>query len=160
MVRATRDGEPGRPSDGEPRGTGAAHPQNDADAKGHVPMLIGLILVSVILAATAQLTLKYGMNHVRQETGVLQFSGESLRSVVTTPAIWGGLALFGISAAVWLAVLSRASLSFAYPFVSLTYVLILLFDMFILHEDVSVVRWAGVALIAGGIALVAQTPHT
>jgi drug/metabolite transporter (DMT)-like permease len=32
--------------------------------------------------------------------------------------------------------------------------------MFILHEDVSVVRWAGVALIAGGIALVAQTPHT
>jgi drug/metabolite transporter (DMT)-like permease len=61
---------------------------------------------------------------------------------------------------VWLAVLSRASLSFAYPFVSLTYVLILLFDMFILHEDVSVVRWAGVALIAGGIALVAQTQHT
>jgi drug/metabolite transporter (DMT)-like permease len=39
-------------------------------------------------------------------------------------------------------------------------VLILLFDMFILHEDVSIVRWAGVALIAGGIALVAQTPHT
>jgi uncharacterized membrane protein len=141
MARATRDGESERPSDGTPRGTGAAHPQNDADAKGHVPMLIGLILVSVILAATAQLTLKYGMNHVRQETGVLQFSGESLRSVVTTPAIW-------------------ASLSFAYPFVSLTYVLILLFDMFILHEDVSVVRWAGVALIAGGIALVAQTPHT
>ena len=122
-------------------------------------MLIGLILVSVILAAVAQLTLKYGMNHVRQETGVLGFSGESLRSVVTTPAIWGGLALFGFSAAVWLAVLSRTSLSFAYPFVSLTYVLILLFDMFILHEDVSIVRWAGVAFIATGIALVAQTPH-
>ena len=159
MVRATQDGESGRPSDGAPRGTGAVDPEHDPHAKGHVPMLIGLILVSVILAAVAQLTLKYGMNHVRQETGVLQFNGESLRSVVTTPAIWGGLALFGFSAAVWLAVLSRASLSFAYPFVSLTYVLILLFDLFILHEDVSAVRWAGVALIAAGIALVAQTPH-
>jgi uncharacterized membrane protein len=158
MVRAT-EGDPRGSRDGARRGTGASHPEHDRHAKGHVPMLIGLILVSVILAAVAQLTLKYGMNHVRQETGVLQFSGESLRSVVATPAIWGGLALFGFSAAVWLAVLSRASLSFAYPFVSLTYVLILLFDMFILHEDVSGVRWAGVAFIAAGIALVAQTPH-
>ena len=42
--------------------------------------------------------------------------------------------IFALSAVVWLLVLSRASLSFAYPFVSLTYVLILLVDRFVLHE--------------------------
>ena len=82
-----------------------------------------------------------------------------LKSIVETPAVWGGLVLFGISALIWLAVLSRASLSFAYPFVSLTYVLILLFDRFVLHQQVGLLRWAGVAFIVTGIVLVAQTPH-
>ena len=59
-----------------------------------------------------------------------------------------GLALFGLSALVWLVVLSRASLSFAYPFAALTYVLILLFDRFVLDEQVPALRWAGVAFIA------------
>ena len=48
--------------------------------------------------------------------------------------------LFVLSAAVWLIVLSRASLSYAYPFVSLTYALILLFDRFVLNESVPSLR--------------------
>lgn len=122
-------------------------------------MLIGLILVSVTLAALAQLTLKYGMNQVRDASGVVQMNAASLRSIATTPAVWAGLFIFGFSAIVWLAVLSRASLSFAYPFASLTYVIILLFDRFLLHDQVPALRWGGVALIMTGIVLVAQTPH-
>jgi drug/metabolite transporter (DMT)-like permease len=58
---------------------------------------------------------------------------------------------------VWLIVLSRASLSFAYPFASLTYVLILLFDRLVLHQPISGVRYVGVALIIGGILLISRT---
>lgn len=122
-------------------------------------MLIGLILLSVALAALAQLTLKHGMNQVTAASGELQLSAGSLRGVATTPAVWGGLLLFGLSAFVWLAVLSRASLSFAYPFASLSYVLILLADRFVLHEEIPPLRWAGVFFIMAGIVLVAQTPH-
>ena len=57
-------------------------------------------------------------------------------------------------------VLSRASLSFAYPFAALTYVLILLFDEFVLNDTVPPLRWAGVAFIGAGIFLVSQTQHT
>jgi uncharacterized membrane protein len=60
---------------------------------------------------------------------------------------------------VWLFALSRASLSFAYPFAALSYVLIVLFSVLVLHEDVPVLRWVGVAFIVTGIMLVAQTPH-
>lgn len=123
-------------------------------------MLIGLILVSVTLAAVAQLTLKHGMNQVSGKAGPLQLTGASLRAVAATPAVWVGLVLFGISAVVWLAVLSRASLSFAYPFAALTYVLILLFDRLVLDQPVSALRWGGVALIVAGIVLVSRTPHT
>ncbi len=123
-------------------------------------MLIAMILVSVGLAAVAQLTLKHGMNQVRARSGVVELSLGSLKAVAMTPYVWAGLALFGVSALVWLAVLSRASLSFAYPFAALTYVLILLFDHFVLDEPVTALRWGGVAFIVAGIFLISRTAHT
>jgi drug/metabolite transporter (DMT)-like permease len=126
--------------------------------------LILVILLSVALAATAQLTLKYGVSRVTKQGPAGEISGvvlsEPVASVIRVakePYIWLGLALFGISAAVWIVVLSRVSLSFAYPFAALTYVIILLFDRLVLHEPVPSLRWVGVLLIMGGIVLVSRT---
>jgi drug/metabolite transporter (DMT)-like permease len=123
-------------------------------------MLIVFILVSVVLAAVAQLTLKHGMTQVTDHGHLpldLKDPAGTFTRVASTPAVWGGLALFVASAGAWLIVLSKASLSFAYPFVSLTYALILIFDRFVLGETVSPLRWAGVALIMAGIVLVSRT---
>jgi drug/metabolite transporter (DMT)-like permease len=122
-------------------------------------MLIALILVSVSLAALAQLTLKHGVNQAFPPPSAFKLDGHSLRSMLATPTVWLGIALFGLSAIAWVAVLSRTSLSFAYPFVSLTYVLILSVDKFVLLESVPAVRWAGVALIVSGIVVISRTPH-
>jgi drug/metabolite transporter (DMT)-like permease len=140
--------------------TGLDHAEPEAK-KGNLTMLIALILLSVTFAAVAQLTLKHGMNGVNDRLAPARFGvdARSLRVLIATPAIYAGLFLFGLSALVWLVVLSRASLSFAYPFAALTYVLILLFDLFILDETVPPLRWAGVALIVAGIFLVSRTPH-
>jgi drug/metabolite transporter (DMT)-like permease len=129
--------------------------------KGSLPMLIAMILLSVAVAAVAQLALKHGMNRVNDQIAPATFSvnGASLRAVSTEPYVWAGLALFGLSALVWLVVLSRASLSFAYPFAALTYILILVFDRFALQEQVPPLRYAGVAFIAVGIFLISRTPH-
>ena len=129
---------------------------SDQTTKGRT-MPIPLILFSVTLAAIAQITLKAGMNRVRDVYGIVGADAGSLRAVATTPLVWLGLILFGLSAVVWLAVLSRTSLSFAYPFASLTYVLIVLVDRFVLAEEVPPLRWAGVFLIIAGILAVART---
>jgi drug/metabolite transporter (DMT)-like permease len=123
-------------------------------------MLLGFILMSVLLAAFAQLTLKHGMTQVTGHGHTpldLKDPAGTFRRIATNVSVWSGLLLFVASAAVWLIVLSRASLSYAYPFVSLTYALILLFDRFILGESVSPLRWAGVALIIAGIVAVSRT---
>ncbi|MGH2678528.1 MAG: EamA family transporter, partial [Actinomycetota bacterium] len=78
--------------------------------------------------------------------------------VAREPFVWIGLLLFAISAAVWIVVLSRTSLSFAYPFAAITYIVIVLFDRLILKQPVPGLRWAGVLLIATGIILVSRTP--
>lgn len=140
----------------------AARTDETNDRKGPPTMLIAMILLSVALAAVAQLALKTGMNEVTAKLAPEPFSlnGPSLKALVAEPFVWGGLALFGVSALVWLVVLSRASLSFAYPFAALTYVMILLFDHFVLDEQVPALRWGGVGFIAFGIFLVSRTPHS
>jgi undecaprenyl phosphate-alpha-L-ara4N flippase subunit ArnE len=139
-----------------------AEPHARRTKETNIPMLIAMILLSVGLAAVAQLTLKHGMNLVNASLRPRHFGvdGVSLRALASTWAVWAGLFLFGMSALVWLLVLSRASLSFAYPFASLTYVLILLFDRFWLNESVPALRWTGVAFIVTGIVLVSRTPHS
>lgn len=130
------------------------------DEKGNRRMLIGLILVSVTLAGVAQITLKSGVNRVTgAQGGTLQLGGAALKALLVSPLVLGGLVLFGLSAVVWLFALSRASLSFAYPFAALGYVLIVAFSVLVLHETVPPLRWLGVACIVVGIVLVAQTPH-
>jgi multidrug transporter EmrE-like cation transporter len=128
--------------------------------------LILVILLSVGLAATAQLTLKYGVDRVTKQGPSGEVSGIVLSEpvgsairVAKEPFIWVGLALFGISAAVWIVVLSRTQLSFAYPFAALTYVIILLFDRIFLKVQQPGLRWAGVALIVSGIVLISRTPN-
>jgi undecaprenyl phosphate-alpha-L-ara4N flippase subunit ArnE len=121
-------------------------------------LIIALILLSVALAAVAQLTLKYGMNQVAQ-VGESRSAAGTLVGAARQPAVWGGLAIFGISSVFWMLVLSRASLSFAYPFAALTYVMILVFDWLVLKEPVVALRWAGVAFIIAGLVLVSRTGH-
>jgi drug/metabolite transporter (DMT)-like permease len=126
-------------------------------------VLIGFILLSVALAATAQLTLKHGMNQVTRQGKVPLDLGQPvdmIRRIGLNISVLAGLLIFVLSAAVWLVVLSRASLSFAYPFASLTYVLILLFDRFILDQPISGLRYAGVALIIAGLLLISRTHQT
>ena len=125
--------------------------------KGDRRMTIGLILISVTFAAIAQVTLKMGMNQVTDANGgQLALTGESLKQILTTLLVWVGLGIFAISAVLWLFALSRASLSFAYPFAALGYVIIVAASILFLGEHVPPLGWAGVACIVVGILLVAQ----
>jgi len=125
--------------------------------KGDRRMTIGLILVSVTLAAIAQVTLKIGMNHVTDANGgQLALTADSLKQIATTLLVWVGLGVFAVSAVLWMFALSRTSLSFAYPFAALGYVIIVAASILFLDEHVPPLGWAGVACIVLGILLVAQ----
>ncbi len=119
-------------------------------------LIVGILLVvSVSFAIAGQLTLKRAMEHVgRIGTAQVTAPGETLARVAKEPLLWIGLTLFGVSAVFWLVVLSHVPLSVAYPVVGLSYVLIVLFARLVLHEHVPPLRWAGVIVVALGIAIV------
>lgn len=118
---------------------------------------IMLILISISIAVCGQILLKIGINRI----GVGEMSSfEALRQlftgVIKSPMVLTGLFLYFISAAIWIVVLSTVELSFAYPFIGLTYVLVLVLSKVILKEDISLIRWAGAAIITIGVIVISR----
>ena len=108
-------------------------------------------LVSILLSALAQLSMKIGMTHIRES----QAAGADLvRAIALSPHVIGGLALYGVGAFLWLAVLSRAPLSMAYPLVSLGFVFVSVLAWAVLGEILPPLRIAGIACILLGVAMV------
>jgi drug/metabolite transporter (DMT)-like permease len=114
-----------------------------------------MLAISVAFAVAAQFTLKAAMNEVgRIGSTEIAAAGDTLTRTLKEPRLWLGLTLFGISALFWLVVLSRVDLSVAYPFVGLSYIIVVLFSRLFLHEQVSALRWLGVVVVAVGIAII------
>lgn len=108
-----------------------------------------LILFSISTAIAGQIFLKVGMDRIgRVEAGAL-FS--SLVRMASSPIIITGLFCYATSAVVWMIVLSHVPLSYAYPFLGLTYVAMLFITKYAFNESIPPWRWAGTLLIFIGV---------
>lgn len=119
--------------------------------------LILLILCSVLLSSIAQIVLKTGMSNPNVLSAVQSGPGfNMLMAICTNIFVIGGLTLYFASAAVWLLVLARVDVSFAYPFVGLGFVVTMLLAFFINGEVLSTAKVVGTLFIALGVAIMAQ----
>lgn len=135
--------------------------QAQAPSRTSTLISVVLLVLSVGFATAGQLTLKAAMNQVgRIGTAQVEDAGQTLMRAVREPKLWLGLVLFGISSIFWLVVLSRVDLSLAYPMVGLSYIVVVALAAFVLDESVPPLRWAGVLIIALGIAIIGISSRT
>ena len=113
-------------------------------------MVLLLVLASISMGVVGQLLLKMGAS-----TPVLA-PGDLIRNLLR-PTTLVALLLYGGATLLWITVLSRAALSYAYPLLGLNYALIVLLSAWILHEPVSVHRWVGVLVIVIGFLVTATS---
>ena len=73
--------------------------------------------------------------------------------------IVGGILFLLAFFAAYMTALSWADLTYVLPATSLGYVLLALIAKFVLHEQVSALRWVGIGLIAIGVSFVASGPE-
>lgn len=120
-------------------------------------MIFSLIVFGVLLNVAAQLLLKMGMVQI----GHFEFNAANVLpiglKVAGNPPIITGLGLYVISVAVWLLVLSRVQVSFAYPMLSLGYVINALAAYYMFGEPLTSLRLLGIFIIIAGVYLVAQS---
>jgi drug/metabolite transporter (DMT)-like permease len=82
----------------------------------------------------------------------------SLVPAILNPWIAGGVLLLLAFFASYMAALSWADLTYVLPASSLGYVLVALIALLVFHEEISVTRWLGIAMISCGVGLVAAGP--
>ncbi len=129
--------------------------------KPRAKRLLGLALLaaSIVLSAAGQLTMKAGMRELHALAAGHAFAPTAAALAYFAPALaWtaGGLAAYGVSLLAWLAVLVRYPLSYAYPLVGISYVLVYAgaTHWSRIMEHGTPLRTFGTLLILAGVALV------
>ncbi len=115
------------------------------------------ILISVLAGGFGQVILKKGMTDIGPLTLTFSQLGSILIRLFTNAYVIIGLGVYVISSILWLVALSRVNLSFAYPFVSLGYVIMLIASWQLFHENISLLRLLGCGTIILGIILISRT---
>jgi multidrug transporter EmrE-like cation transporter len=120
---------------------------------------IVLILSGVSLSAIAQVVLKLGASGPRVQSLLADKASPTylLAAMAGNAYLWLGLMLYGLSALIWLLVLARVDVSFAYPFVGIGFILTMLFGAIFLSEAVGPIRILGTLLVVFGVMLVSRT---
>ena len=116
------------------------------------------MLVGVIVACNTcgDLLTAYGM---RRHGQVSEFHPSALRRMFSRLArngyVIGGIVAMAVSFFALLSLLSISDLSFAIPATSASYLVETVLAKFLLREEVRWERWAGAALVAAGVGLLA-----
>ena len=112
-----------------------------------------LILASVVLAVFGQLSLKRGMANVGT-LSVNDLLTSRIFSVITEKFVIFGLMRYFVASGLWLVVLSREELSFAYPLIALGYVFTAILAKVLFNESLTLVKVMGILLIVAGAYLI------
>jgi multidrug transporter EmrE-like cation transporter len=117
-----------------------------------------LILMGVGMNAAAQLLLKTA---TRPLSSFTVFDLDTLRRSIGILALsipfWAGMMCYAFSVCVWLAALSKAPVSVAYPMLSLGYVVVAAISAMWLGESLTLMKVLGIALICAGVFLVSRS---
>lgn len=114
-------------------------------------MVLFFILLTVVFTVIGQLLVKSGMLEVGPSPANPALLPQFFWRTLTNLRVLLGLACAVVAALSWTIALSRANLSFAYPFTALGVVLVLALSGMIFHEQVPVTRWLGVLIVCVGI---------
>ena len=116
-----------------------------------------ILICGVLLNALAQLGLKAATRVsgplMAGDAGVWQRA----INVLAVPSFWYAMLAYGLSVIVWTVGLSRVPVSQAYPLLSLGYVINIGLAWWLLGEMPNAQRVLGIAIIVGGVVLVARS---
>lgn len=116
-----------------------------------------LILLGVLLNAGAQLLLKEGMRRIGYFEFVWANAVPIGLQVAANPFVLLGLLAYVVSVVVWLLVLSRVEVGFAYPLLSVGYIVNAVAGYYLFQENLSLTRVTGILIIVAGVYLVTRS---
>jgi multidrug transporter EmrE-like cation transporter len=111
-----------------------------------------LMVLVVTLMVSGQILFKLAANNMK----TTDVSIQAMLRVFLEPLLWPALVVYGLATILWIAVLRNAELSFAYPILIATSILLVSFAGAVLfQESFSTMKLAGIGIIMVGLAVLA-----
>jgi multidrug transporter EmrE-like cation transporter len=121
----------------------------------HRQRSILLVAMCTVFGAAAQMLIKAGANKLPHLVGVLP----NLFAMATNLELVAGYSLYGISTVLLVVALKHGELSLLYPVIALTYVWVAILSIVVFHEEMNLLRAAGVIVIVVGVAILGKESH-
>jgi multidrug transporter EmrE-like cation transporter len=121
-------------------------------------MRVFIILgINIFSTVAGQILLKLGMRNSGGFTldNVTQ-DPLSLVRILLNPFVFTGMVFYVVNVFLWFDVITKANLSYVYPFLSLAYAAVVIASAVILGEQLTWQRMIGVAVIITGVFIVSQ----
>ncbi len=111
------------------------------------------LAICVLLATAAEVFLKLGARETAKVASAWSWTGlTGLRSLW----VWWGIIASVISLFNWLATIKKLPLTIAFPVGNIVHILVPLSCWVFLGEKIGTLRWAGIALVLLGLAVIAK----
>ena len=115
--------------------------------------VIQIILIGILFASLGQVFWKIGMNAVGS---INTFNVTNIVSIFSNLYILLGLLMYGLGTVFWLIALSQKDLSYVYPFIALTFIVVLFLSYFVLKEQIGTARIIGTIIIIIGLMIIVR----
>ena len=101
-----------------------------------------LVLIPILFVMVGQTLTKYGAQEIKRTDTIVNIY------------IILGYTMLLLRGFIWIFILKKIKLSFAYPLMSVTFILILAISYFIFDEDITFYNLLGSCLIIGGVVFI------
>lgn len=118
--------------------------------------VLSLIALTDLCDTVSQISLKSSINSLDLHLDTIAKIIKFVLKLIQEPRVWVSFIFSTISLAIWIFVLSKCELNFAYSLDSMRYIMITFASVFFLREKVGFARWLGIFFVVSGIALVAS----
>lgn len=123
--------------------------------------LLLILLIGLVCEAAGVVFLKKGLAQIGQPDKVtVSEVARVVKAGVLNPRLLLGVFFEALFFACLLMLLSRSDVTFIWPLTALSFVMTSFAALLFLHEQVSPARWAGVAFIMIGAALISYSEHS
>jgi multidrug transporter EmrE-like cation transporter len=105
-----------------------------------------------LIGAAAQVLIKTGAGGIGPAPSLLS----TAIGILTTPHLFFGYSLYGLSTILLVLALRKGELSLLYPVIALTYVWVTILSLTVFHETLNAFKLAGIVVIVSGVAVLGR----
>jgi drug/metabolite transporter (DMT)-like permease len=135
----------------------AAGPKRDVE-RGGIDRTMGYLFIAltVLFTVYGQLIIKHEIDSVGGIPTDQSAIGYLIKFMFLRPLVLSGLFSAVLASFAWVAALSKFELSYAYPFMSLNFVVVVALSIALFGETLNAYKFIGIALICLGVFVVSR----